>query len=103
METLERKCEELNISDMQKLTIKKIICSASKKSLKEFRYSKDWIILSLLIHIKSSANYEFLRRTGVLSLPAACTLRRYLSLINGKCGFDDQFFERFKQIYLTVF
>lgn len=43
------------------------------------------------MNIRSPEYYEFLRKNGILSLPCTRTIRGYFSIINAKCGFDDQF------------
>jgi len=50
----------------------------------------------MLLHIRSSGGYNFLKNNNLLPLPSIRTIRRYLALIDMKCGFDKQFFELFK-------
>lgn len=42
--------------------------------------------------IRSPKDYKFLRKQDLLPLPHPKTIRRYLSLIKTKCGFDEKFF-----------
>lgn len=48
-------------------------------------------MLCLMMNIRSPGYYQFLRMNNILPLPCKRTIRRYLSLINMKCGFDEEF------------
>ncbi|XP_043283154.1 uncharacterized protein [Venturia canescens] len=90
-ETLEERCSELLVPATHKTAMKEIIAAASAKNPKGRRYSEDWIMLCLIMNIRSPAYYEFLRKNNVMPLPSKRTIRSYFSLINTKCGFDEQF------------
>lgn len=85
-----------NLQSSQKMLIKECIkaCKYNKKTSR--RYTSEWLLLCLLLHIKSPACYKFLRKNEVLPLPAVSTIRRYLSRVNLKCGLDENFFDAFK-------
>lgn len=51
----------------------------------------------MLLHIRSPACYKFIHKNEILLLPCVRTIRRYLALIDTKCGFDPAFFQLFKQ------
>lgn len=87
--TLDARCTELNIPAPQKSALKEIIIAASKKNAKGHRYAEEWIMLCMLMNIRSPGYYEFLRKNGILPLPYTRTIRGYFSIINAKCGFDD--------------
>ena len=70
---------------------------AKVKNTKARRYSHEWLLLCLLLHIRSSATYNMLRNNGILSLPAKSTISKYLHESNTGCGFDARFFELFKK------
>ncbi|XP_024893968.1 uncharacterized protein LOC112468837 [Temnothorax curvispinosus] len=89
---VDKKLAELdNISKSEKLVVQEIIAAARKKDAKGRRYSDDWIMLCMLINIQSPRNYEFLRKNNILPFPCTRTIRSYFSLINAKCGFDEEF------------
>ena len=92
----ESKCTELNICETQKMAMREIISSAKKNGTGR-RYSENWIMLCMLMNIRSPTYYEFLRRHSVLPLPCKTTIRSYFSLIDTKCGFDDKFAELLKK------
>lgn len=46
---------------------------------------------------RSPKEYKFLRKQQFLPLPSPKTIKRYLSLVNTTCGFDDKFFQLFKK------
>lgn len=71
--------EELNshgLSNNEKLAIKEILSAAKKKNTKNRKYSEDWILLCMLLHMRSPASYNFLRDNEVLPLPSIRTIRR---------------------------
>lgn len=96
-ETLDARCSELSVPAAQKNALKEIISAASKKNIKNRRYSEEWIMLCLLMNIRSPGYYEFLRKNNVLPLPCTRTIRSYFSLIDMKCGFDPDFAKLLKQ------
>ena len=86
----EKLCNDHNISGNEKLTLKEIV-NASKSKPAGRRYSHEWIMLCMLMNIRSPTMYEFLRKTDVIPLPCTRTIRSYFSLIDTKCGFDNDF------------
>src|SRR5277367_2327148 len=87
--------KDLNLSPGLQLTLKECI-RAGKQSVKTSkRYTSDWLLTCLLLHIKSPSAYEFLRNNEVLPLPCTSTIRKYLGMVKTKCGFDEKFFEAF--------
>ena len=91
------KCNVSNLSHAQQLCIQEIIAAARAKSPRGHRFTEDWVMLYMLMHIWSPKHCRFLLRNDVLPLPALRTICRYLSIINAKCGFDDKFFELFQK------
>lgn len=49
----------------------------------------------MLLHIRSSASYKFLRKHDILPLPARSTIARYLKQCNAGIGFNDDFLSLF--------
>jgi len=45
---------------------------------------------------RSPKEYKFLRKQQFLPLPSPKTIKRYLSLVNTTCGFDENFFQLLK-------
>ncbi|XP_029678707.1 uncharacterized protein LOC115244855 [Formica exsecta] len=88
---LNKKCAELNVPESQKLALKEIIAAASKKDTRGRRYTEEWVMLCMLMNIRSVGYYKFLRKNNILPLPCTRTIRSYFSLINAKCGFDEHF------------
>lgn len=83
------------MSVTQKLLIKESIklCKYSKKTAR--KYNSEWILICLLLHIKSPKNYRFLKDNNIMPLPCVSTIRKYLSKISLKCGLDEEFFKAF--------
>lgn len=98
---LDEKCSALNVPAAQQLALKEIVAAASKKDARGRRYRDDWMMLCMLMNIRSSGYYEFLRKNNVLALPCSRSIRSYFSLINMKCGFDEQFAELLKKHLAT--
>lgn len=55
------------------------------------------------MHIDEYKIDEFLRKNNVLPLPCKRTIRSYFSLINMKCGFDEQFGKLLQKKFDTKF
>lgn len=85
-----------NMHPTQKMLITECVkmCKYNKKTSR--RYASDWLLICLLLHIKSTTTYRFLREQDILPLPSITTVKRYLSRVNLKCGLDNEFFEAFK-------
>lgn len=88
---LNKKCAELNVPESQKLALKEIIAAASKKDTRGRRYTEEWVMLCMLMNIRSVGYYKFMRKNNILPLPCTRTIRSYFLLINAKCGFDEHF------------
>lgn len=86
-----------NLSNSQKTIITEIITSSKAVKPNNRRYSEDWILLCILLKIRSSSTYLFLKEQEILPLPCTRTIRMYLSLINTQCGFYEKFFLLFKK------
>lgn len=63
------KCNKLNIPQVQQMCIKEMIAAVNNESATGNRYSEDWIMLCLLMHIRSPAHYRFLLKNDILPLP----------------------------------
>lgn len=86
-----------NIPQNYQLVIKEIIATSKRKSPNGNRYTEDWIMLCMLLHIRSPAGYSFMQNNKLLPLPSIRRIREYLSMINTTCGFDKKFFEILKK------
>lgn len=53
-----------------------ILKAATVKDKKGIRYSNEWIILSMLLHMRSPVTYRFLLENKILPLPCIRTVRR---------------------------
>ncbi|XP_046411774.1 uncharacterized protein LOC124175492 [Neodiprion fabricii] len=89
-QTLINRCSKLKIPTTQQTALQEIIAAAGKNG-KNRRYGEQWIMLCLLMNIRSPSFYEYLRNNNVLPLPCSRTIRDYFSLVDLKCGFDKDF------------
>ncbi|XP_046604636.1 uncharacterized protein LOC124297541 [Neodiprion virginianus] len=89
-QTLINRCSKLKIPATQQTALQEIIAAAGKNG-KNRRYGEQWIMLCLLMNIRSPSFYEYLRNNNVLPLPCSRTIRDYFSLVDLKCGFDKDF------------
>lgn len=81
--------------------IEECFAAGKVKSSHGRRYSHEWLLLCLLIYIRSSATYNMLRTNNILPLPSKSTIIKYVRASKSNCGFDDQFFAMFeKQLLL---
>lgn len=56
-------------------------------------------MLCMLLNIRSKSDYEKMRSMQFLPLPCTKTIREYMSLVDLKCGFDDNFFKLLKKAF----
>nr|XP_033189183.1 uncharacterized protein LOC117156352 [Bombus vancouverensis nearcticus] len=85
------------ISKNQKLVIQEIISAAKTKDPKGRRYTDEFIMMCMLMNIKSQSYYEFLRKNEIIPLPCARTIRDYMSQVGTKRGFDEKFVKLLKE------
>lgn len=83
----------------EKIVIREIIAAAKVKDPRGRRYTDEFLMICMLMSIRSQSYYEFLRRNKIIPLPSTKTIRNYMSLINTKCGFDDEFFKLLKKSF----
>lgn len=65
------------ISSHQLVLLEQIIASVKCKNANGQRYSEEWMVLALLLHMKSPATYRLLKSSEILPLPSIRTIRRY--------------------------
>ncbi|XP_071641540.1 uncharacterized protein [Temnothorax longispinosus] len=94
---LEERCNMFNVPETQKKLLQEIIAAAKTKNPNGRRYTKEWLMLCILMNVRSPGYYDFLRRNNIVPLPCTRTIRGYLSLIDSKCGFDEKFFQLLKK------
>ncbi|KAH7953411.1 hypothetical protein HPB49_007990 [Dermacentor silvarum] len=87
---------EANLSETQQMLVRECVEAARHQSKKGRRYTNNWLLLCLLLHIRSPSAYRFFRENDVLPLPSVKTIRRYISRVDMKCGFDKYFFSALK-------
>lgn len=75
------------------MLINECISIAKLKNPHNLRYSENWLLLCLLLKIKSPSGYNFLRINDILPLPSPVTMYCYLKNINTNIGFDSEFFQ----------
>ncbi|XP_033218150.1 uncharacterized protein LOC117173619 [Belonocnema kinseyi] len=68
-----------------------MFAAASKKNPQSRKYSDGWVVLRMLIHMRSPSAYRMLRDNKILPLLCTRCIRRYLALIDPPCGFDPRF------------
>lgn len=83
-EELDVKLSQMNLPSAQLTAVKECISAARFQNRKSRRYTEDWLLMCLLLHIRSPAAYSFLRGNDVLPLPCVTTIGRYLSLVRAK-------------------
>lgn len=77
------------------MVVQEILTLAKAKSPLGRRYSHEWLLTSILLHIKSPALYFKLLKDSIFPLPSKVIIRRYLKDSNVGVGFDESFFNLF--------
>ncbi|KAH0535046.1 hypothetical protein KQX54_012472 [Cotesia glomerata] len=75
--------------------VQEILKASHCKNSSGRRYSENWLMLCMLLYMRSVSGYNFIRDNNILPLPCVSTMRRNLASINTQCGFDSEFFEAF--------
>lgn len=75
--TLHDNLENAKIHENQRKALNEILAAAKRKGPKGRRYSEEWILLCLLLHMRSPSGYRFLWKHNLLPLPTSTTIRRY--------------------------
>lgn len=65
--------------------------SVAKTKSRKGRYTDNWLLLCLLLHIRTPAGYRLLKDNDILILPAAEIVRRYIAMVGLKCNFETDF------------
>ncbi|KAF0740072.1 Uncharacterized protein FWK35_00016710 [Aphis craccivora] len=91
------KIYQLHCTLIHKKQVQEIVNASKVTNLKNRRYSENWILLCMLLKIRSPSTYGFLREQGILPLPCPRTIRKYLSLLDISCGFDKNLFQLTEQ------
>ncbi|KAH9383948.1 hypothetical protein HPB48_025892 [Haemaphysalis longicornis] len=91
-EDVAEKLQALDMPPAQLLLLKECISAAKCTAKTNRRYTDDWLLLRLLLNIRSPATYSFLRGNNILPLPCVSTIRKYISMVGLKHGFDEDFF-----------
>lgn len=85
------------LPEPQQMLLRKCISAAKCNSSKGRRYTNDWLLLCLLLHICSPASCRLLRENDVLHLQCVKAIRRYIAIVKIKCRFDVNFFTALKR------
>ena len=64
------------ISANEKIAIKEIFKAARTKDPRRRRYSDEWIIPSVLLHMRSPVTYRMIHDNKMLPVPTVRTIRR---------------------------
>lgn len=76
-DTLEKLlADKSNISASEATAVREIFKAAGVKDPRGRRFSDEWIILCILLHMRSPAAYKFLLENKILPLPCVRTIRR---------------------------
>lgn len=69
-ETVDCISHEANLTEAQQLVLRECVAAGKTGSKEGRQYSDNWIILCLLLHIRSPTGYRFLMENEVLELPS---------------------------------
>ena len=54
-----------NLNNNEETVIKEILSVAQKLTTQNRRYTENWVLLSMLLHMRSPATYNFMRNNGI--------------------------------------
>lgn len=86
-----------NMNESQKTLVIECFAAAKYKNPKIHRYIENWLMLCLLLNIRSPSAYKYLQASAILPLPHPKTVRSHLASINTACGFDKDFLSLLKK------
>ncbi|KAH9376842.1 hypothetical protein HPB48_009750 [Haemaphysalis longicornis] len=89
LEDLAKKAE---LPEAQIVLLTECVAAAKATSKQARRYRDNWLLLCLLLQIRSPAAYPLFRDSNILPLPCVKTVRKYISTAGMKCGLDAEFF-----------
>lgn len=75
-ETIEDRLKKRNIPKNQMCAMLEIAKAAKCANPKSRRYNEEWVLMCMLMHMKSPNAYEFLRNNEILPVPCVQTIRR---------------------------
>ena len=88
--------ESLNIQPAQQMVVQEILSASKRVTKKQRWYTDNWLLMCMLLYIRNPASYCFIRNNNILPPPSISTIKRYLSLVGLKWGFDKDFFQALK-------
>lgn len=95
--SVEDHIKQLNLPNSQAIAIKECMRIGKYNAKTSRRYSNDWLLTCLLLHIRGPALYKYILNNEILPLPCSQTIKRHLSCVKLSCGFDEKFFAAFKK------
>lgn len=73
---VEEQLKKYNIPKNERCAMLEVLQAAKCANPKSRRYNEDWILMCMLIHMKSPSAYDFLRTNEILPLPTIRTIQR---------------------------
>lgn len=95
-ESIQQHVKRLNLSSAQAMVINECLRIGKYNAKTSRRYTNDWLLTCLLLHIRSPVMYKFMLKNEILPFPCIQTIKRHLSSVKLDFGFDPSFFEMFK-------
>jgi len=68
------------LPENEKLVLQEIVSAAQRKDSRGRRYTEEFIMLCILMNIRSRSYYEFIRKNEIMPLPCTKTVRQYISM-----------------------
>lgn len=88
--SLEKAIQKL--PESQQASVRACFNASKAKGKKGIRYTNQWIYECLLLRIKSRKAYNHIRSHDILAVPTVQTLNRYMKVMKGSYGFNDEIF-----------
>ncbi|KAG0416202.1 hypothetical protein HPB47_006626 [Ixodes persulcatus] len=95
-ETIASVAAKANLPEPQ-CHVLKACMGGSRQSKPGRKYTNHWILLCLLLLIRTPSRYRFLRENEVRPLPCVRIIRRYMFMVVFETGFDENVFAALKK------
>lgn len=80
----------------QQAAVRACFEASKRKSLRGYRYNKEWLLECIILRMKSPRLYEHLRAHKILVLPSRACLQKYIRGFKASFGFNGKLLESVK-------
>ncbi|XP_077538433.1 uncharacterized protein LOC144151209 [Haemaphysalis longicornis] len=81
----------------QQIAVRACFEASKRRSLRGYRYDKEWLLECIILRMKSPRLYEHLRHHKILALPSRICLQKYTKNFKASYGFNHKLLDCVKQ------